>query len=274
MTRMESSARLGIKTPAAAFDHVLQQEFGFAPRIARAVLTTAQEMLIGETPRSHVQPGQIRLVVASLQAPFGPPLADTDMVTVTLTVDAGAEDQTLKAALGAEGLRRAQIMRLTEEALAQDGVLTQEDLARALQVSPRTIRRSVRALKAEGNIVPTRGEIQGVGRGQTHKVQIITLWLNRTSYPQIMRQTYHSQQSIQRYISTFLRMVVLHERGWTEQEISFLTRSSVHLVQEYLRVYQKAQQDPAQRTKLEAELARVSGGEATTPPTAEKGGLR
>lgn len=130
MTSSESNRRLATKTPAAAFDHVLQREFGFAPRIAQAVLTTAQEMLVGETPRSHVQPGQVRLVVAGLQAPFGPPLAETDKVTVTVTVDAGAEDAAVKAALGAEGLRRARILRLTEEALAQDGVLTQEDLAR------------------------------------------------------------------------------------------------------------------------------------------------
>ncbi len=96
-------------------------------------------MLVGEAPVNHVQPGQVRLVVAGLQAPFGPPLAETDRVTVTVTVNAGAEDAAVKAALGAEGLRRVRIMWLTEEALAQDSVMTQEDLARALQVSARTI---------------------------------------------------------------------------------------------------------------------------------------
>jgi len=46
MTRMESSARLGIKTPAAAFDHVLQQEFGFGPPLAETDMVTVavQEM--------------------------------------------------------------------------------------------------------------------------------------------------------------------------------------------------------------------------------------
>jgi hypothetical protein len=274
MTNLDTQARLALKTPEAAFEHVLQQEFGFAPRIARALLHTAQEMLVGTTPAAGVQPGQIRQVVASLDAPFGPPLAETDKVTVTLTVDSGAEDAAVQAALGAEGVRRKRILRLTEEALAQHGVLTQEDLARALQVSARTIRRSVQALKREGHVVPTRGEVQGVGRGQTHKVKIITLWLDRTSYPQIMRQTYHSQASVRRYISTFLRMVVLQRRGWSQREISFLTRSSEHLVQEYLTLYEKAQQDPARAAKLEQELVRVSSNGAPAAAEAQKGGPR
>ena len=68
--------------------------------------------------------------MVSLKAPFGPPLTETDKVEVTLTVDAGAEDAKVKAQQGIEGLRQGQILRLTEEALEQGGVLTQEDLAR------------------------------------------------------------------------------------------------------------------------------------------------
>ena len=48
-------------------------------------------MLVGGVPSAAVRPSQVRLVVASLKAPFGPPLAETDNVEVTLTVDVGAE---------------------------------------------------------------------------------------------------------------------------------------------------------------------------------------
>jgi hypothetical protein len=34
----------------------------------------------------------MRLAVASVKAPCGPPLRETDLVEVTLTVDAGADD--------------------------------------------------------------------------------------------------------------------------------------------------------------------------------------
>ena len=258
MTQTATQERLALKTPEAAFLHILQQEFNFSLRVSRELLSTAQEMLLGSIPAAAVRPGQVRQVVASMQAPFGPPLAEADKTEVTLTVDAGAEDAEVKAQQGAEGLRRSQVLRLTEEALEQGGVLTQEDLARALKVSTRTIRRTVQALKAKSYLVHTRGQVKGVGRGQTHKVRIIELWLDRKGYNQIVRQTYHAQQSIKRYVSTFLRMVVLHRKEARVEEIAFLTQASERLVKDYLQVYQIALTVPHRREKLEEELARVS----------------
>ena len=49
-----------------------------------------------------VRPGQIRLVAARQRAPFGPPLAETEKVEVTLTVDDGAEDAEVKEREGTE----------------------------------------------------------------------------------------------------------------------------------------------------------------------------
>lgn len=258
MSRATPQDRLTVKTPEAAFVHVLKEEFHFSPRVSREVLHTAQEMLIGSAPSSAVRPGQVRLVVTSLQAPFGPPLAETEKVEVTLTVDAGAEDAEVKRQQGGEALRQGRILRLTEEALEQGGALTQEDLARALKVDVRTIRREVKVLKAEGHLVPTRGVVKGVGRGQTHKVRIIELWLDREGYEKIARWMHHSPQAIKRYVSLFLRMVVLHRQGTPVQEMAFLTGSSVRLVKDYLAVYEAAMEQPHRREKLEEELARVS----------------
>jgi hypothetical protein len=196
MSQATVQERLALKTPEAAFLHVLQDEFNFSQRVSHELLSTAQEMLVGSVPASAVRPGQVRLVVASLKAPFGPPLAETDKAEVTLTVEAGTEDVAVKAQAGLEGQRRGRILRLTAEALEQGGVLTQEDLARALGVEARTIRRDVQSLKAEGHLIHTRGQVKGVGRGQTHKVRIIEFWLDREGYDQIARRMYHSPQSI------------------------------------------------------------------------------
>jgi biotin operon repressor len=278
MSQTVTQERLALKTPEASFLHILQEEFNFSLRISRELLATAQEMLLGSIPAAAVRPGQVRQVVVSLKAPFGPPLAEANKVEVTLTVDAGAEDAEVKARQGAEGLRRSQILRLTEEALEQGGVLTQEDLARALKMSARTIRRDIRTLKEEGYLIHTRGQVKGVGRGQTHKVRIIELWLDRKGYAQIARQTYHAQQSIKRYISTFLRMIVLHRKGVPVEEIAFLTQSSVRLVKDYVQVYEAALKVPHRRAKLEEELARVgpgtSKGRNPSPEKAKKGEVR
>ena len=90
----------------------------------------------------------------------------------------------------------------------------------------------------------------------------LQLWLDRKGYEQIVRQTYHSQQSIKRYVSTFLRIVVLHRKGMPEEEMAFLTRSSEKLVQDYLKVYESVLEKPHRREKLEEELERVGGGVA------------
>ena len=230
MSRATTLDRLATKTPEAAFIHVLKEEFDFSLRVSHELLNTAKEMLVGGAPSSAVRPGQVRLVVASLKAPFGPPLAETNKVEVTLTVDAGAEDVEIKERDGGEGLRQGRILRLTEETLEQGGVLTQEDLARVLSVDARTIRRDVKALKAAGHLVQTRGFVKGVGRGQTHKVRVIELRLDREGYDKIARRMHHSPQAIKRYVSTFLRIVVLHRQETPVEEIAFLTQASARLV--------------------------------------------
>jgi predicted ArsR family transcriptional regulator len=214
----------------------------------------------------------VRLVVARLDAPFGPPLAESAKTAVTLTLDAGAEDAAVTAQEGREGMRRGRILRLLAEAVEQGGVLTQEDLAQVLRVDVRTIRRDIQQLKAEGHTIDTRGPVKGVGRGQTHKVKIIALWLDRQGYEKIARWVHHSPQAIKRYVTTFLRMVLLHQQGRTVSEIAFLTTTSERLVQDYLALYTAAQAAPTQRAKLDEELARVRAWQGPAGATAEKGG--
>lgn len=263
------ASRLAVKTAEATFLHILETEFHLPPRTGRALLETAQDLLLGMGDGESVQPGQIRAVVTALAAPFGPELAASAKVAVVLTLDSGVEDIQVRASQGAEALRRGRILRLTDEALGQGGVLTQEDLARLLGVDRRTIERDVRALKAAGHSVATRGTVKNVGRGQTHKVKIIELWLNREGYDKISRWVHHSPQAIQRYVKTFLRLVALHREGKRVEEMAFLTQTTPRLVRDYLGLYERAMKQPPQREKIEEELERVGFGQAAEP---QKGG--
>jgi hypothetical protein len=80
MSNTASEKRLALKTPDATFLHVLQEEFNFSRRVSQELLATAKEMLVGSTPNGAVRPGQVRVVVAHMNASFGPPLAETDKV--------------------------------------------------------------------------------------------------------------------------------------------------------------------------------------------------
>ena len=174
-------------------------------------------------------------------------------------MDAGGEDAEVLRRQGRTALRSGRILRLVEEALEQGGVLTEEDLARALQVTRRTVERDIQGLKGQGHLVQTRGQVKGTGRGQTHKVRIIELWLDRQGYDRIALWAHHSLQSIKRYVSTFLRVVSLQRQGRGAGEIAFLVSASERLVQDYLGVYARAQSQPERLNKLEEELVRVSG---------------
>jgi hypothetical protein len=61
--------------------------------------------------------------------------------------------------------------------------MTQEDLAVLLCSSKGTIRRDIKELKVQGIEVPTRGTLQDIGPGVTHKSKVVKMWLEGYEYP-------------------------------------------------------------------------------------------
>ena len=259
--------RLQAKTPEQRFLRVLEDEFHQPPRVAQALLEEAQACLLGQA--QSLRPGQVRVILTRRYAGPGQALRETATTEVVWTIDAGLEDRQVLQRHGRLALRRVRIPRLLDEALAQHAVATQEDLAQALQVSVRTIKRDCAHLRAQGTYLPTRGHLHGIGRGQTHKAQIVGRWLQGETYDQIALHTHHSPTSIRRYIQAFVRVVHLHRQGFAESQIALLLEISRPLAREYLAVYRQ-HDAPEQRERLEAQLRRLNKGAATQRP--QKGG--
>lgn len=251
----QANKRLQTKTPQQRFVQVLEKEFQFAPKVAKAVLDEAQLNLLGNT--KQLQAGQMRKVLTKRSAPHGRRLQATDLVEVVWTLDAGEEDLRILQGQGASALRRSRIQRLLTEALEQGAAATQEDLAQVLQTSVRTIKRDCAHLQAQGITLPTRGYLRGIGRGQSHKGQIITRWLRGETYDQIALHTHHSLSSIRRYLNSFVQVIKLHRQGFAMEEIAMLAQLSLYLVREYLQV-QAENDTPACRARLEAQLERLN----------------
>ncbi len=255
--------RLAVKTLDQRFRYELESGFELAPRISQGILDMAKEIFSLDTvsiDSSRVlRPGQIRQVIASAEAPHGTPLHQTDMVEVTWTLDAGEEDLQVLKKHGRVALRQVRLLRLIDEALDQGGVPTQEDLARVLGVGARTIRSDIAILKMKGYHIITRGQLQGAGRGQTHKVLIVELYLKRQTYSEIMRQTRHSAQAIKRYLQTFGRVVMLTRKELNVSEIAHAVGISERLTQEYLALYQRYD-IPAYQMRLAEMVQMLSGG--------------
>ena len=250
----QTAQRLAAKTAEQRYLTVLEQDFGHPPPVARAYLAEAQACLLGQG--TALCSGQTRVILAEVDTGYGQALRETVTTLVTWTIDAGQEDRQVLQAHGPVALRRVRIQRLLDEALAQDAAATQEDLAQVLHVSVRTIKRDCKVLEGQGIYLPTRGKLQGVGRGQTHKAQIIGCWLRGETYDQIALHSHHSLSSIQRYIGAFVRLVDLHQQGFADSEIALVLEMSVSLVQEYLGVY-RAHDVPEYRTRLTEQLDRL-----------------
>jgi hypothetical protein len=194
------------------------------------------------------------------------------MVEVTWTLDAGEEDLKVLDRYGRVALRRVRLLRLVDEAADQGGEPTQEDLGKALGVDARTIRSDIAVLSAEGFLVATRGMLRGIGRGQTHKVIIVELYLQRYTYTEIMRRTHHSASAIKRYLQTFGRIVLLARKELVPTEMAYVVGISERLVQEYLHLYHRYNL-PEHQGRL-ADLAQMAGRGTSGTALGSKRGAR
>ena len=165
------------------------------------------------------------------------------MIRVTLTLDGGIEDLDVLRTQGSTALRQLRILRLTEEAFIQGGLLTQEDLGRLLQVSSRTIRSDIRALISDGNMIHTRGFAHDIGRSISHKTRIVDMYLKGYTYDEIIRRSRHSAHSIKRYVTSFGRLLLLISHEICDlSELSRLLNMSERLCLEYQDLFNRYKQ--------------------------------
>lgn len=264
--------RLSAKTRDCMFRRRIEEGANCAPFVSHAILATVKEVFPIEPEVNDQQPGlgQILLLVVAAGEPAGKPLEQCQKTTVRLTLDAGQEDFQLRMAHGVEGLRRARILRVTEEAREQGGLLSYEDLAfRLFNCGVRTIVRDVQAIRRRELEVPTRGQQQDIGPSQTHRVQAVRLYLQGLEPNEIARRLYHTLASIENYITTFARVIILVDRRYADDEIAFVIRRSSPLVAAYRKLYDEYQAKPSARRRLKEILARVEVV-AGSPP--KKGG--
>jgi hypothetical protein len=264
--------RLAAKTLDSMFRRRIEEGANCSPFVSQAILATVKEVFaIGpDDAQQQLGLGQMRLLVVSAEEPAGKSLEECQKVTVLLTLDAGQEDFQVRMAQGVEGLRRSRILRVTAEAREQGGLLSYEDLAfRLFNCGVRTIVRDVQALRRRDIAVPTRGQQQDIGPGQTHRVQAVRLYLQGQEANEIARRLYHTIASIENYITTFSRVVFLATKGYGDDEIAFVIRRSSALVAAYRRLFVEFQAKPSAKRRLQEILDRVG---STALPAAKKGG--
>lgn len=227
--------RLDVKTMEHAFVNTVMEDYNVCPKAANLLVQDAIEFA-QTLYHDHLPNGQIIRYVVKKGESAGKPIKDCKRIPVKLTLRCN-EDLIVFKAQGTPILRRALVCRLAWEAYEQDGVLTQEDLADLLYTTRRTIQNIISDLKKEGISIPTRGNIDDIGRGVSHKTKCIELYINDFTFSDIMFRTGHCEESVNRYIQSFVRVALLHRQGFDVDKIRITAKMSDKLVREYLELY-------------------------------------
>jgi DNA-binding CsgD family transcriptional regulator len=237
------------KTSEGEFLNELENKFNFSPKVSELVLESAKHHLLRE---NVLREGQIEVSVIALEAKAGKVIEKLDKKRVILTIDSGIEDSQIRKQYGRIELRKIRIQRVTEEAIEQSGILSQEDIARYLSCDVRTVQRDIQEIKRQGIEVKTRGLLHSIGRGQTHKSKIIGLYLDGKTFSEIKRITHHSEGAIKRYLESFVRVLMgSHWRIRSSKELSSVTGLSEYLVLQYKDLIEASRKISHRRHKIE-----------------------
>jgi biotin operon repressor len=271
--------RRGIKSSEGEFIWELENSYELSPKLSSLILWSAKECLLREY---NLKEGQIEITAIEIEERSGKTIEKMEKKKIRLTIDNGIEDIEIQKEYGRVELRRKKIIRIAEEAVEQEAILSQEDLSKILQVSIRTIKRDISAIKKEGIEVVTRGYLHNIGRGQTHKVKIIGMLLDGMTHSEIKLKARHTTGAIKRYLDSFTKVVMSQSRGiYRIKDISVVTGISETLVKQYIELIKESKKDKTRKENLKLLIERSSYGEGikktvksySKPQAAMMGGL-
>lgn len=253
-TLESQSARLREKSLDRQLENRVVEGTGISPWEAKVLVDEVKDVyfsgLEGRPPNS----GQIRYSCVSSDECAGKPVKECRMVSALLTLidkddrpgvsEAGHVD-------GLRSLRQKKIMRMTEEARDQGGLLSQEDLAQLLSCDVRTVRRDVRELRRKDIVVATRGTVKDIGPGVTHRELALRHWFEGKERVDIARAISHSLCAVERYVQDFSRTVFLCRKGFKKLQIALALGKSCACVDICLGIYEKYRRRPEFKARFD-----------------------
>jgi len=277
MNRRELERRQ-TKSSEGEFIWELQNSYELSPKLSEQILITAKECLLQD---GRLMEGDVEVTVVGIEERAGKMMEQMERKKVRLTIDNGLEDIEGVKEYGRVGVRQIRIQRITEQAVEQGGVLSQEDLAKYLSCTVRTIQRDIIEIKKRGIEVVTRGYLHNIGRGQTHKVKIIGMYLDGLTYSEIKLKARHSVGAIKRYLEGFTKVLMSEKRGiYRSKEISQVTGLSEGVVKQYQELIEESRRDRTRRENMKLMIERAgyrkglkkTGKKCFSPQAAMMGG--
>lgn len=230
-------ARLDIKTCETMFTNLIIEGTNCSPFEAKIINDIAKESFnVGEySEKKTLLMGQLIWTAISSTEPAGKPLKNCRFKKIVITyID--KEDDEICNKYGIKAKRKAQISRMTAEAMDQGALLSQEDIAKILGNDVRTIRRDIKELKELGITVMTRGQQQDIGPGITHREKAVELFLKGLEPVEIGKTIKHTLKAVERYVDTFCRVIYCQKQLKNILQTALVIGISVSLVNKYLEI--------------------------------------
>jgi hypothetical protein len=165
----------------------------------------------------------------------GKSMHQTALKPIVIDFIAPSDIEDMRKPLHHREVRLKKVERWTQQVFDQGALLSNLDLAMLLCVNEFTASEYVREFYSlHGRHLPTRGNVQLIGSGQTHKKQIIQDYLDGYLVPKICQRTKHSKDAVERYIRDFEAVKLLAQKFDDSNTISLITRLSLSVVQQYL----------------------------------------
>ncbi len=249
------SGRLQSKSVKQSIVSTIARDFSLTPVLAEAYFSQISNYFL-HYAEVELGAGQFPYLAVDENEPAGKPIALCKKVSVKLTLHNPEEDLPVYKKFGLRGLRHHKIIRITNEAIDQGGVLSYEDIAFSLTTSVVTVKRDMSQMRKKGNILPSRGWRHEMERGQKHKTQILELYLSGYQFSDIERRTKHSESAINRYLQDFARVALLHKKAFTIDQIRISTGFSHRLINEYLQLFAPPQEElpPPRRSLMQMRM--------------------
>jgi DNA-binding CsgD family transcriptional regulator len=248
MSRINPYASIEKRTFQAALIHLLETEYRIvgSHRILKVLAEDVEALVEEFYPKTErAQSGQLVWTCTGdegQKAQPGKPTEAYKTATVILPLIGQEELHEHTLPCGRERGRarlherqKRQVQRMVMAAHEQGGLLTLAEVSVILGAGYEKVRQYVQEIEAEtGKPLPLKGYKMDQGSRPTHKGEVIRLYEQGMSPPDIARETNHNLKSVERYLKDYERVRMLLKQDLSAEAISAIIGRGKSVVEEYI----------------------------------------
>ncbi len=122
---------------------------------------------------------------------------------------------------------------------------------RIFNIGERTIHRDLAILRKSNEWPALRSTVKDIGRTVIHRALLVKHWLTGDELSDLQRKYNHSLSSIENYINTFKRVIVLQNQKYSIEDSAYVLKISQALVSTYRQLYKEYENRAVSHRKKE-----------------------